>query len=100
MQRRDPVAGVDAEARGYRGQPNGLPELLGASPEPQRASGVNSLLGLLANNSDLDGDGVSDALESLLGFQADTPTTRTGATTLVQEVLSNASPQDLASFMR
>jgi hypothetical protein len=100
VQQRSPVVRRDTAAGGYRGQPGGLLELLGASPEPQRASGVSSLLDLLANNSDLDGDGVPDALEHLLGSQVDTPAARTGATTLVQEVLGNASPQDLASFMQ
>ena len=85
---------------GQAQQSGGLLGLLGASPEPQSRSGVSSLLDSLAGNIDLDGDGVPDAIESILGNSIDSDTQRRGAVTLLEQLLNGASPEDLASFSR
>jgi hypothetical protein len=74
--------------------------LLGAAPHSQRAAGAGPLFDLLANNMDLDGDGVPDVLEQMLGSQADSDAERSGATALLQGLLDHASAQDLTAFSR
>jgi hypothetical protein len=49
---------------------------------------------------DLDGDGVPDALEQMLGSQVDDDTEKNGAAALLQGLLDNAGAQDLAAFSR
>jgi hypothetical protein len=78
----------------------GLLGLLGANPAPQRATRAGSMLDHLASNVDLNGDGGPDALQSVLGTSIDTATQRNGAATLLEQLLSNASPKDLESFSR
>jgi len=79
-------------------QAGGLLGVLGAQPQPQR--GVNSLLDTVASSVDLDGDGVPDALQKMLGGRVEDDTQKRGAATLLEHVLSQASPQDLKSFSR
>jgi len=74
--------------------------LLGTTPQSQRTVEVNPLFDVLANNMDLDGDGVPDALEQMLGSQADDDTEKNGAAALLEGLLDNASARDLAAFSR
>ena len=74
--------------------------LLGTTPQSQRTAEVKPLFDVLANNMDLDGDGVPDALEQMLGSQVDDDTEKNGAAALLQGLLDNAGAQDLAAFSR
>ncbi len=74
--------------------------LLGTAPQSQRTAEVNPLMDVLANNMDLDGDGVPDALEQMLSPQADDDIDKNGAAALLEGMLDNASAEDLTAFSR
>ena len=81
-------------------QSGGLLGQLGAQPGLQRASGTNGLLDLLASSTDLDGDGVLDALEALLGGTIESDDQRKGGASLLEGILGEASPDALAMFSK
>ena len=81
-------------------QSGGLLGQLGAQPGAQRTSGTNGLLDLLASSTDLDGDGVPDALERLLGGTIESDDQRQGGASLLEGVLGEAGPDTLATFSK
>ena len=81
-------------------QSGGLLGQLGAQPGSQRANGTNGLLDLLASATDLDSDGVPDALEGLLGGTIESDDQRKGGASLLEGVLGAASPDTLATFSK
>ena len=83
-----------------RAQTGSVLRLLGTTPESQRAADVNPLMDVLANNMDLDGDGVPDALEQMLSPGSGDEVEREGAAALLEGLLDNASADDLTEFSR
>jgi len=86
------LGGGNVQSAQQANQFGGLLGLLGACPEPQRAVSMGAVADHLASNVDLDGNGVPDVLEKMLGSSIQSDAQKNGAATLLEQLLSNASP--------